>query len=388
MAEITILAVDDNDALRYSLSRTLQGGGYRVIEARNGAEALELADQSPDLITLDVRLPDVDGFEVCRRLKSNPRTAHIPVLHISATFTDKEYRVRGLETADGYLAEPISREELLATVGALLRLKRAEREARQNAVEAEKAREELKQAHNELELRVQERTRDLSEKTEEVRQLTVRLLRLQDEERRRIARELHDSTGQMLAGMKMFLDQMSQEAKGDKLSSLVAQTIAINDDMTRQLRTMSYLLHPPLLDEIGLPSALQWYADGFSERSGISVDFKTSPNDFGRLPDDMEIALFRTVQESLTNIHRHSGSQTARIRLSRTVEAVDVEISDTGKGVPPQRFHGDQVIPGVGIMGIHERMRQFGGNAEIASSAKGTVVLATIPLKNSLRDAV
>jgi signal transduction histidine kinase len=337
---------------------------------------------------LDVRLPDVDGFEVCRRLKANPRTAHIPVLHISATFTDKEYRVRGLETADGYLAEPISREELLATVGALLRLKRAEREARGHAVEAEKAREELKEAHNELELRVQQRTRDLLEKTEEVRQLTVRLLRLQDEERRRIARELHDSTGQMLAAMKMFLDQMSLEAKGEKISSLVAQTIAINDDMTRQLRTMSYLLHPPLLDEMGLPSALQWYADGFTQRSGISVDLKTSPNEFGRLPDDMEIALFRTVQESLTNIHRHSGSQTARIRLSRTAEAVDVEISDAGKGVPPQGFHGDQVIPGVGIMGIHERIRQFGGNAEIASSARGTVVQATIPLKNSLRDAV
>jgi signal transduction histidine kinase len=387
MAEITILAVDDNDALRYSLSRALQGGGYKVIEARNGAEALELADQSPDLITLDVRLPDVDGFEVCRRLKANPRTAHIPVLHISATFTEKEYRVRGLETADGYLTEPISREELLATVGALLRLKQAEREARGHAMEAEKAREELKQAHNELEIRVQQRTRDLSEKTEEVRQLTVRLLKLQDEERRRIARELHDSTGQMLAAMKMFLDQMSQEAKGEKISSLVAQTVAINDDMTRQLRTMSYLLHPPLLDEMGLPSALQWYADGFAQRSGISVDLKTSP-EFGRLPDDMEIALFRTVQESLTNIHRHSGSQTARIRLNRTSETVHVEISDNGKGISPQRLHGDQIIGGVGIMGIHERMRQFGGSAEIAFSGKGTVVQATIPLKHALRDAV
>lgn len=136
---------------------------------------------------------------------------------------------------------------------------------------------------------------------------------------------------------------------------------------------------------MGLPSALQWYADEFAQRSGISVDLKTSPG-FGRLPDDMEIALFRTVQESLTNIHRHSGSQTARIRLSRSPEAVDIEIADTGKGIPPQCLHGDQVIPGVGIMGIHERMRQFGGNAEIASSAKGTVVQATIPLKNSLRD--
>ncbi len=153
--DITILAVDDNDALRYSLSRTLQGGGYLVIEARNGAEALRLAEESPDLITLDVRLPDLDGFEVCRRLKANPRTTHIPVLHISATFTDTEYRVRGLESADGYLAEPISREELLATVASLLRLKKAEREARLHAAEAEKAKEQLREAHSELERRVE-----------------------------------------------------------------------------------------------------------------------------------------------------------------------------------------------------------------------------------------
>ena len=129
----TILAVDDNDALRYSLSRTLQGGGYQVIEARNGAEALRLAESCPDLITLDVHLPDKDGFEISRLLKANPRTKHIPILHISATFVEAEYRVRGLETADGYLAEPISREELLATVGALLRLKQAEREAQMHA---------------------------------------------------------------------------------------------------------------------------------------------------------------------------------------------------------------------------------------------------------------
>jgi signal transduction histidine kinase len=386
MAEITILAVDDNDALRYSLSRTLQGAGYRVIEARTGAEALQLSDKCPDLITLDVRLPDVDGFEVCRRLKANPRTAHIPVLHISATFTEPEYRVRGLETADGYLAEPISREELLATVGALLRLKHAERQARDHATEAESARQELAAAHNELERRVEQRTKALSEKTAEVRELTIRLFKLQDEERRRIARELHDSTGQMLAAMKMFLDQIRQEAKGEKISSLVAQTIAINDDMTRQLRTMSYLLHPPLLDEMGLPSALQWYAEGFAERSGIAVDLKTT-SEFGRLPADMEIALFRMVQEALTNIHRHSGSTTARIRLSRTEKSVELEITDTGKGIPAQRMHEENVIPGVGIMGMHERMRQFGGDAEIHSSPKGTVIAATIPLKNSLRNA-
>jgi signal transduction histidine kinase len=375
---MTILAVDDNDAIRYSLTRALQGGGYRVIEARNGTETLRLADQCPDLITLDIHLPDIDGFEVCRRLKSNPKTAHIPVLHISATVTDTDNRVRGLETADGYLAEPISREELLATVGSLLRLKQAEREARLQASQAEEARQELKRAHNELELRVQERT-------EEVRQLGAKLMRLQDEERRRIARELHDSTGQMLAAMKMVLDQMKIEAKGDKVSTLVSQTIEINEEMSRQLRTMSYLLHPPLLDEAGLPSALKWYAEGFAERSAIKVNLEID-SDFGRLPADMEIALFRVVQECLTNIHRHSGSASASIRVNRASEQVDVEVSDTGKGISSDRVREGKVVTGVGMMGIQERMRQFGGSVVVNSSEQGTTVIASIPVKDQSRE--
>jgi signal transduction histidine kinase len=378
---ITILAVDDNDAIRYSLSRTLQGGGYRVIEARNGTETLRLADDSPDLITLDVHLPDMDGFEVCRRLKANPRTAHIPVLHISATVTDTDNRVRGLEAADGYLAEPVSREELLATVGSLLRLKRAEREARLQASEAEKARQELKEAHNELELRVQERTKELSERTEQVRELSAKLLSLQDEERRRLARELHDSTGQMLAAMKMVLDEMRIEAKEQNFAALVNQSIELNDEMSRQLRTMSYLLHPPLLDEVGLPSALRWYTEGFAERSAIKVDLQVSDG-FDRLPQEMEIAIFRVVQECLTNIHRHSGSPTASVRLNRTNDAVDVEISDTGQGIASDRVRGDRIVSGVGLMGIEERMRQFGGSVKVTSSENGTLVNAGIPLKN------
>jgi signal transduction histidine kinase len=230
-----------------------------------------------------------------------------------------------------------------------------------------------------LEQRVLARTEELAQKTEEVRELTGRLLKLQDDERRRLARELHDSTGQMLVAMKLALEQMSEESKGQPIELLVAQTIAINEEMSRQLRTMSYLLHPPLLDEVGLLSALRWYVEGFAQRSGITVDLQMS-SDFGRLPEGMEIAIFRVVQECLTNIHRHSGSATATIRLARSPEGVQVEISDKGTGISPERRHGNKVVPGVGLMGIEERMRQFGGKVEIKSTPMGTSVVATIPL--------
>jgi signal transduction histidine kinase len=386
----TILTVDDNDALRYSLTRTLRGEGYKVLEARTGAEALALADQFPDLITLDLNLPDFDGFEVCRRLRANPQTAHIPILHISATFVEPQHRVRGLEGgADGFLAEPISGDELLATVGALLRMKRAEREARLQAAEAEKARQELRTAHDELEMRVRERTAELAHKSEEIRELTGRLLQSQDDERRRLARELHDSTGQMLAAMKINLDSIGSEMQGKNaaVDKLVAETTGYTVEISRQLRTMSYLLHPPLLDETGLQSALRWYAEGFAQRSGIQVDLKINP-EFRRLPDDLEIALFRVVQESLTNIHRHSGSPTASIELTSSPENIQLQIVDDGKGMPDRALQGSKFVPGVGIMGMQERMRQFGGTFEILSRGKGTTVVATVPRERTLRVAV
>lgn len=238
----------------------------------------------------------------------------------------------------------------------------------------------MEQAHSELERRVQQRTKELGDKAEEVRQLNVKLLRLQDEERRRIARELHDSTGQNLAAMKIILDQMSLESKGRKIGDMVDELTKLNNEMTRQLRTMSYLLHPPLLDDLGLPSALKWYAEGFEQRSGIKVEFDLSP-DVGRLADEMEIALFRVAQECLTNIHRHSGSDTAQIRLDRDSERVVLVIVDQGKGISSTRLRDGAVVAGVGLMGIRERVEQFGGKAEIVSSATRTTVTATIPLK-------
>lgn len=383
----TVLSVDDNEAIRYSVTRYLREGGYEVIEARNGAEALELAKQIPDLITLDINLPDISGYEICRRLKDDAATRDIPVLHISASYVDTGDRVRGLEGgADAYLAEPIDRLELLATVKALLRMRQAQREARSQAAEAEKARQQMKQVNENLEFRVRQRTAELERERVDVQNLSSQLLLAQDEERRRISRELHDSTGQLLVALAINLDRLKSELikPNPRAEAVIDDTTSLVDEMNRQLRTMSYLLHPPLLDEAGLVSAVKWYVEGFATRSAVEVSLEL-PSELGRLPQQMEITIFRLIQESLTNIHRHSGSKTAFIRLALDKQNVRLEIVDRGKGftacahVPDHRSR-----PGVGILGMKERVRRFGGTLEFLSGSDGTTVQARLPIRAEL----
>jgi signal transduction histidine kinase len=384
---LTILSVDDNDAIRYSVTRYLREGGYDVIEARNGAEALDLAQQNPDLITLDINLPDINGYEICRRLKDDAATRDIPVLHISASCIDTGDRVRGLEGgADAYLAEPINRLELLATVKALLRMRQAQREARGQAAEAEKAKQQMKQVNESLEFRVRQRTAELERERLDVQILSSQLLLAQDEERRRISRELHDSTGQLLAALAMNLDRLKLELikPNPAAEAIIDDTTSLVNEMNRQLRTMSYLLHPPLLDEAGLGSAVKWYVEGFATRSSVEVSLEL-PSELGRLPQQMEITIFRLIQESLTNIHRHSGSKTALIRLTRDDEGVHLEIADQGKGFTPHALvNAERSRPGVGILGMKERVRRFGGTLEFLSNGNGTTVQAKLPISSGL----
>jgi signal transduction histidine kinase len=380
---LTILSVDDNDAIRYSFTRYLREGGYEVIEARTGEEALEMARQAPALITLDINLPDMDGYEVCRRLKDDSNTRDIPILHISASYVDANDRARGLEGgADAYLAEPVNRFELLATVKALLRMRQAQKEARSQANEAEVARKELEDANATLETRVRVRTAQLERERREVQDLSSQLLQAQDEERRRISRELHDSTGQLLAALAINLSRLKSEQKWSNPDAvaLIDDTTSMVDEMTRQLRTMSYLLHPPMLDEAGLVSAVRWYVGGFSSRSSIHVDIECADN-LGRLPSELEITLFRLIQESLTNVHRHSGSKTAVIRILRTDASLELEVTDRGSGFNlPAKGNDAQPRYGVGIPGMKERVRKFGGTIDITTGKDGTTVKARLPL--------
>src|SRR2546423_6429709 len=244
----------------------------------------------------------------------------------------------------------------------------------------------LYQAQGELEERVQQRTLELNEANRSLGELSARLLHLQDEERRRIARELHDSVGQTLAALAMNLSSVGADIERfAKTARVVADSTALVNDMSTDIRTISYLLHPPLLDEAGLSSALSWYIKGFSERSKIEVSLEM-PEDFGRLPSELETAIFRVVQECLTNIHRHAESQVAKIRITHANGDVRIEVQDKGKGIPPDKYStivsGPSGTPGVGIRGMRERVRQLGGSLEIHSDGrgKGTVVVARLPI--------
>lgn len=216
-----------------------------------------------------------------------------------------------------------------------------------------------------------------------LRQLSGYLMRVQDEERRRIARELHDSTGQKLIALKMNLEALRvQPSFAGETHGLLEQSVELVDETTQDIRTLAQLLHPPLLDEAGLISATRWLVDGFSQRAGIAVDLVVPP-EMERLPENAEIALFRVIQESLNNVHRHAAAKKARIEIKRTPEAVTLEVSDDGKGLRPELGPGAKTVKpsfGVGILGMRERLSQLGGTLEISSNKKkGTTVKAVLP---------
>jgi two-component system, NarL family, sensor kinase len=220
-----------------------------------------------------------------------------------------------------------------------------------------------------------------------LRQLSARLLQLQDEERRRIARDLHDITGQKIAVLSMSLDRLARltEQRKPEAKDSIKESRDIVTQIGEEIRTLSYILHPPLLDECGLASAVHWYAEGFQKRSGIKLEVEVD-SDLPRLPADAETTLFRVVQESLTNVHRYSGSSSAKIRISKTSGEVLLEVIDYGHGIKTGTARGklDGPAPlGVGIPGMRERLHQLGGDLSVDFGTTGTRVMATLPIRKS-----
>lgn len=355
-APVNILMVDDQPAKLLSYEAILRDLNENLIKVTSGREALDqLLRNEIALVLLDVSMPDIDGFELANLIRQHPRYQNTAIIFISGVHLTDMDRIRGYQRgAVDYISVPVVPDLLRAKVSVFTELYRKTRE--------------LEAVNNNL--RIAE---------EHLRYLTGRLMQIQDAERRRVARDVHDGLGQYLVGVKMGIDQLGRRLAHDpNCRDSLSEISVLLDQAINETRTISHLLHPPLLDEIGLGSALAAYAEGFAKRSGISVTFDVARN-LGRLDGDIETALFRVVQECLINVHRHSNSATASVSLHRDNGKIRLKICDAGVGmVSPKDSEG--VGLGVGLLGIRERIRQLDGKLEIISEkGKGTEVVAFVP---------
>lgn len=353
---VNILMVDDQPAKLLSYEAILKDLNENLIKVSSGREALDqLLRNDIALVLLDVSMPDIDGFELANLIRQHPRYQSTAIIFISGVHLTDMDRIRGYQRgAVDYISVPVVPDLLRAKVSVFAELYRKTRE--------------LESANNNL--RIAE---------EHLRYLTGRLMQIQDAERRRVARDVHDGLGQYLVGVKMGIDQLARRLANDTGShEAVAEISGLLNRAITETRTISHLLHPPLLDEIGLGSALAAYSDGFAKRSGITISIDVQ-RDLGRLEADIETALFRVVQECLLNVHRHSQSATASISLRREGGKILLHVRDEGIGMAATK-DSDGMGLGVGLLGIRERIRQLDGKLEIASGpGKGTVIIASVP---------
>lgn len=306
---------------------------------------------------------------IIERIKRGERIEHFDTVRVrkDKTALDISLTISPVRNASGKIigASKIARD--------ITQRKRIERELRESE-------ERYRTLADALDTQVRFRTQELERRNSELRELSGRLMESQDVERRHIGRELHDSAGQTLAALAMNLARLAQDAKNNpaELAKDIEDAESLVQHLNKEIRTTSYLLHPPLLDESGLSSALNWYVQGLKERSGLAVDLRI-PEKFERFPADVELVIFRIVQESLTNVHRHSGSKSASIRIAREANKVIVEVEDQGRGVPREKLADIQSQgSGVGISGMRERLRHFGGELVVESNGTGTKIVATL----------
>ena len=348
--KVNILMVDDQPAKLLSYEAILGELGENLIKAGSGREALEhLLKTDVAVVLMDVSMPDLDGFELAEIIRQHPRFQKTAIIFISAVHLTDLDRLKGYQRgAVDYLSVPVIPELLRAKVSIFAELHR--------------------------------KTWQLEMLNRELRRLSSSLIVTQDQERRRIARELHDGLGQELAAIKMIMDGILQQKQPAELKDHAAAEInALIDRAIQQVRSMSHLLHPPLLDEIGLYSALQWYLEGLSKRSGIETYMDMQPADFPRLPPDLETAIFRIIQEALTNVFRHSGAAKAWVTVEKKETHVSLSVRDDGKGISEHISQFQSGSIGVGIAGMRQRVKELGGEIRMRNAGPGTAVEVVIP---------
>jgi PAS domain S-box-containing protein len=470
----TILYADDTEAQRYAVSRVLRNAGFRVLEARTGQQALEMSASCPDLIVLDVNLPDISGIEVCKRLKAEEPTARTPVLQVSATLVSTDARVAGLEGgADAYLAQPIEPKELIATVRALLRVRTAEEQLwksqlqyrsffeanplpccvfdtsdlkiltvnaaavqhygysreeftvislKELSVPEEQAAflkalgENASSQHSlpmwkhvtksgklidvdvswaPLELNgrnvrlaiVQDVTEKLAlqiaQHQEEVRRLLLeRALQVQEDERRRIARELHDEAGQLMTSLLVGLRSISDVRRLADAKKQAKRLREIASGAIDEIGRLARGLHSSVLDDLGIEAATRRFADEFTRTHGIQIDLEMSAADLSEFSRDEQINLYRIVQEALTNVARHAQAHCVHIRFRSSPQDLEVIIRDDGRGYSGVANSASRHL---GIEGMRQRAASLGGALQVTSLTEGgTEVRLKIPNRNGI----
>lgn len=349
--KVSILMVDDQPAKLLSYEAILRDLDEHLIKASSGREALEhLLKNDIALVLMDVSMPELDGFELADIIRQHPRFQKTAILFISAVHLTDIDRLKGYQRgAVDYISVPVVPELLKAKVAVFTELHR--------------------------------KTQQLEALNRELRTLSGRLLTLQDDERRRFARELHDGLGQDLVAVKMIVDSIGHLPAPESKDSAAAQSSELIDRALQQVRSISYLLHPPLLDEGGLRSALRWYVDGLAERSDIVTSISFHPNDFPRLAPELETTIFRILQEALSNIVRHSEARKADVTLSKEKKQITIRVRDDGKGIAEEILIMHPGSIGVGIGGMRQRAKEFGGELKLRNGDPGTIVEVAIPLE-------
>src|SRR5580704_14920225 len=349
--QINILMVDDQPAKLLSYEAILGELGDNLIKAHSGREALEqLLKTDIAVVLMDVSMPELDGFELAEMIRQHPRFQKTAIIFISAVHLTDLDRLKGYQRgAVDYISVPVIPEVLRAKVSVFAELHR--------------------------------RAQQLQTLNSELRRLSVRLITMQDDERRRIARELHDGLGQELVAGGILLHRVMQQNSEAIRKDAASDAAEIIDRGIQQVRSMSHLLHPPLLDEVGLVSALRWYLEGFTQRSGIETTINVEPLDFSRLTPELETAIFRIIQESLSNVLRHSKAHKAWITLSLKDGQVIATVRDDGRGIDKRVAEQQPGSIGIGISGMSQRAKEFGGELRLATAHPGTLVELVMPCR-------
>lgn len=386
---VLVLAPFGKDALL--VCEVLERSGIPVgIVDRVAAIARCVAGGAGAAIIAEEALDD-EGIEFLgRSVATQPAWSDFPIVVLTGggattPYTEMMVRSRSPMGNISLIERSVRPATIISAVRTAIRSRLRQYQIRDHLQEREQVEEELRRAHDELESLVEKRTLAL-------RKLSARLMRVQDEERRRIARELHDGLGQWLAAAQINVD-MALSRSGERSSPMLQETRKLIDHAVCSIRTMSYLLHPPLLDEAGFEAAAHWFIDGFAKRTAMSIhaNFSQPGNGEGtwtvgaaaRMPEPVELALFRALQEGLTNAHRHSASPNVEVKFQRLSNCAILQIQDFGRGLPQaviDRFERTGAGSGVGLAGIRERMKELGGEFTITTGSGGSSLCSTVPL--------